>query len=140
MPADGHSTTTIGITSTTSELASGVRRRNAVKPKEETTAAATTTTSSSSTAQEHGTDEDTPQNSTSTNSGQEEEEAVEEKAVEEKPQLKIDPRDPLRWFGILVPPALRSSQSAFSQGKLTILPPPWPQIQKNPVPHLLSHS
>lgn len=32
-------------------------------------------------------------------------------AANERP--KIDPRDPIRWFGVLVPPPLRSAQSKF---------------------------
>ncbi|KAE9981773.1 hypothetical protein BLS_007008 [Venturia inaequalis] len=34
-----------------------------------------------------------------------------EEDVNERP--KIDPRDPIRWFGLLVPPSLRSAQSKF---------------------------
>ncbi|QDS68065.1 hypothetical protein FKW77_009851 [Venturia effusa] len=46
----------------------------------------------------------------------------EERKEDEKPvkneettegKLKIDPRDPIRWFGLLVPPPLRSAQSTF---------------------------
>ncbi|KAG0637906.1 hypothetical protein HOY80DRAFT_970267 [Tuber brumale] len=34
----------------------------------------------------------------------------------------IDPRDPIRWFGILVPPALRQAQSEFTLSVQTIIP------------------
>jgi hypothetical protein len=36
----------------------------------------------------------------------------------EKPQKKQIVRDPLNWFGLLVPPSLRESQKHFKQGKL----------------------
>lgn len=36
-----------------------------------------------------------------------------ETTAESKPNTKSYSRDPLRWFGILVPPALRSAQTAF---------------------------
>lgn len=31
-------------------------------------------------------------------------------------EKKAPPRDPIRWFGILVPPSLREAQSTFRQG------------------------
>lgn len=39
-----------------------------------------------------------------------------------KPAPKPTPRDPLRWFGILVPPALRSAQSSFIEGLEAVYP------------------
>jgi len=45
--------------------------------------------------------------------------------VLEKPEEQtptIDPRDPIRWFGILVPPALRQAQSEFTLSVQTIIP------------------
>jgi hypothetical protein len=39
-------------------------------------------------------------------------------AKTEKPQKKQIIRDPLHWFGLLVPPSLRDSQKHFKQGKL----------------------
>jgi len=32
------------------------------------------------------------------------------------PPVKKDPRDPLKWFGIFVPPALKDAQLRFSNG------------------------
>jgi len=43
-----------------------------------------------------------------------------EKPEEQTPT--IDPRDPIRWFGILVPPALRQTQSEFTLSVETIIP------------------
>ncbi|CUS15449.1 unnamed protein product [Tuber aestivum] len=43
-----------------------------------------------------------------------------EKPKEQTPT--IDPRDPIRWFGILVPPALRQAQSEFTLSVQTIIP------------------
>ncbi|PWW79939.1 hypothetical protein C7212DRAFT_361421 [Tuber magnatum] len=43
-----------------------------------------------------------------------------EKSEEQAPTL--DPRDPIRWFGILVPPALRQAQSEFTLSAQTIIP------------------
>lgn len=43
-----------------------------------------------------------------------------EKPEEQTPT--IDPRDPIRWFGILVPPALRQAQSEFTLSVQTIIP------------------
>lgn len=37
--------------------------------------------------------------------------AKSEEDADEKP--RIDPRDPIRWFGVLVPPPLRLAQSKF---------------------------
>lgn len=45
-----------------------------------------------------------------------------EEDANEKP--KIDPRDPIRWFGVLVPPPLRSAQSKF----IGIVQGPIPQL------------
>lgn len=47
---------------------------------------------------------------------EEEEAKVDEKEVEKKPQIDI--QDPIRWFGILVPQSLRTSQNHFSSSKL----------------------
>jgi hypothetical protein len=40
-----------------------------------------------------------------------------EEEVPPPPPPTIDHRDPIRWFGILVPPALRASQSEFRSSK-----------------------
>jgi len=51
-------------------------------------------------------------------------EASESDALE-KPEGQtptIDPRDPIRWFGILVPPALRQAQSEFTLSVQTAIP------------------
>ncbi|KAI5803746.1 hypothetical protein EDC01DRAFT_611724 [Geopyxis carbonaria] len=45
---------------------------------------------------------------------EEEKKEVDEEEVEETPQ--VDVQDPIRWFGILVPQSLRTSQSRFSTG------------------------
>ena len=52
-------------------------------------------------------------------------EAPEPDVLLEKPEKQtptIDPRDPIRWFGILVPPALRQAQSEFTLSVQTIIP------------------
>ncbi|RPA94318.1 hypothetical protein L873DRAFT_1747157 [Choiromyces venosus 120613-1] len=54
---------------------------------------------------------------------EEEEEGEEEKSEKSKEQTPaIDPRDPIRWFGILVPSALRQAQSEFTLSVQTIIP------------------
>ena len=47
--------------------------------------------------------------------------AEEERAEEEKEGVREGepPKDPLKWFGILVPQSLRHSQQCFIQGKQT---------------------
>ena len=37
-------------------------------------------------------------------------------------KTKGSSRDPLRWFGILVPPALRASQEAFTHAVVEVIP------------------
>ncbi len=46
------------------------------------------------------------------------------KATKEASKAKCEPypRDPLNWFGILVPPALRQSQAAFKSAAIGIVP------------------
>lgn len=46
----------------------------------------------------------------------------ENKEEDLKDAKKPDPRDPIRWFGILVPPALRIAQSEFVSSVETIIP------------------
>ena len=41
---------------------------------------------------------------------------------EEKGKISGLPRDPLNWFGILVSPALRASQSIFKSAVIDIIP------------------
>ncbi|KAL7268157.1 hypothetical protein RUND412_009234 [Rhizina undulata] len=54
--------------------------------------------------------------------GEREGEAVAKtEGVDVEPKVNVDVRDPIRWFGILVPPALRNAQSEFTEG-LTFLP------------------
>lgn len=50
---------------------------------------------------------------------EEEHEEKEEKEKERSPNsaVKKDPRDPIKWFGILVPPALKDAQSKFSTSR-----------------------
>ena len=45
-----------------------------------------------------------------------------EALLEEKGKTSGLPRDPLNWFGILVPPALRASQSSFKSAVIDIIP------------------
>lgn len=45
-----------------------------------------------------------------------------EKDKDEKSAKKSDHRDPIRWFGILVPPALRTVQSEFTSAVETAIP------------------
>lgn len=52
----------------------------------------------------------------------EDEKPTKNEEANEKP--KIDPRDPIRWFGVLVPPTLRSAQSQF----IGIVEGPIPQL------------
>lgn len=40
-----------------------------------------------------------------------------EEEEEEAPRVKIHPKDPIRWFGILSPPALKTSQKEFIESK-----------------------
>jgi len=40
----------------------------------------------------------------------------EEEEKSAPPPIKKDPRDPLKWFGIFVPPALKDAQLRFSDG------------------------
>lgn len=53
-----------------------------------------------------------------------------EVVTEEKPKQK-KPRDPLRWYGVLVPPALRSAQSSFISATDSIYPllATWQKLQ-----------
>lgn len=44
----------------------------------------------------------------------------EEVEKETTPVVKQDPRDPIRWFGILVPQSLKDAQMRFSDGILHI--------------------
>ncbi len=41
---------------------------------------------------------------------------------DEKGRTSGLPRDPLNWFGIFVPPALRASQSSFKSAVIDIIP------------------
>ena len=41
---------------------------------------------------------------------------------DEKSHTSGLPRDPLNWFGILIPPALRASQSSFKSAVIDIIP------------------
>ena len=45
-----------------------------------------------------------------------------EAILDEKDKTSGLPRDPLNWFGILVPPALRASQSSFKSAIIDIIP------------------
>lgn len=45
-----------------------------------------------------------------------------EAPLEEKDKALGLPRDPSAWFGILVPPALRASQSSFKSAVIDIIP------------------
>ncbi len=45
-----------------------------------------------------------------------------EAIFDEKGKTSGLPRDPLNWFGILVPPALRASQSSFKSAVIDIIP------------------
>ena len=66
---------------------------------------------SSSTQLEGSTGDSRIQQSTSANAEE----------TEEKPAKPIGTNDPLKWFGILIPPALRVSQAAF-QNAITMVP------------------
>lgn len=50
---------------------------------------------------------------------EEEHEEKEEKEKEKSPNpaVKKDPRDPIKWFGILVQPGLKDAQSKFSSSR-----------------------
>lgn len=45
-----------------------------------------------------------------------------ETIFDEKDKISGLPRDPLNWFGILVPPALRASQSSFRSAVIDMIP------------------
>ena len=45
-----------------------------------------------------------------------------EAIFDEKGKTSGLPRDPLNWFGILVPPALRASQSNFQSAVIDMIP------------------
>lgn len=45
-----------------------------------------------------------------------------EAPLDEKDKTLGLPRDPLNWFGILVPPALRASQSSFKSAVIDTIP------------------
>lgn len=45
-----------------------------------------------------------------------------EAICDEKDKTSGLPRDPLNWFGILVPPALRASQNSFKRAVIDIIP------------------
>ena len=47
---------------------------------------------------------------------------ISEAIVDEKGKASSLPRDPLNWFGILVPPALRASRSNFQSAVIDIIP------------------
>jgi hypothetical protein len=54
-----------------------------------------------------------PDDPPETNAEEEKQSTQEPNDTEESTKSKEKPNDPLRWFGILVPPALRTAQSTF---------------------------